>query len=50
MLNDLTEFLFCPVHGILSPARWSQLMPLMAPAVTAGILLVRRCFEKAPHD
>jgi hypothetical protein len=25
-------------------------MPLMAPAVTAGILLVRRCFQKAPHD
>ena len=50
MLNDLNEFLFCPVHGILSPARWHQLMPMMAPAVTAGILLVRRCLQKEHRD
>jgi len=46
MLNDINEFLFCPVHGIFSPARWHQLMPVMAPALTAGILFVRRCFRK----
>jgi hypothetical protein len=37
MLNDIYEFLFCPIHGLVT----SNLM-LIGPALTAAVVYIRR--------
>jgi hypothetical protein len=42
MLNDIVEFLFCPVHGVFAVSRW----PVVMPALSAGVLFVKQCLGK----
>jgi hypothetical protein len=45
MLNDITEFLFCPVHGVFAPTRW----PVIVPVVSAGVMFIRQCLRRGKN-
>jgi hypothetical protein len=40
-MNDVYEFLFCPVHGIFSARNWPTLAPIMASGVSYVLLCWR---------
>ena len=35
MVNEILDFFFCPMHGILRPQMWAYFSPFVAPMVTA---------------
>lgn len=44
-MNDVYEFLFCPVHGIFSVRNW----PTLAPIVATGVCYILHLFRNAAH-